>query len=500
MSAEVFVSYARVDRERVMKLVERMRSADVGVWIDEGGIHGASLWGQEIVDAIESSKVMVLMLSDASISSDNVVKELSIASEDKKPILPVYLHQAEIPKSMRYQLAGIQHIEYFKGNEDAAFRSMCAALSRLGVSNVREGDDSPEAAAPVTPHRPEPAAKPSAGAQNGKWITALLGLAVVGLLLALVLKPSDAPEPALGQAQNDPPSEAGDAVALQENKTSLAVIPFRNIGPVSEENYLAEGMHEEIDAMLSMTPSLLVKNASRMKDTTLDPKAIGESLGVESIVTGTVRQAEGQLRVTVKLVDTKTEANIWAKTFDKTESDVFSVQREIAQSVAEGLQLELGQAQKDQQAKRQTKSLEAYNLYLQGRKMWQTRTREGMRGSIEKYELALAKDPTFALAHVGIADAYIFLSGYGFSPVTISMPKAESELKKALEINPKLRSKGRELLHLLEGGDEGVDTSKLDEIDEPIPEDVRKTIVERRMSVLDVLGSWDAKKKGEGKG
>ena len=64
MSAEVFVSYARVDRERVVQLVERMRSADVRVWIDEGGIHGASLWGQEIVDAIESSKVMVLMLSD----------------------------------------------------------------------------------------------------------------------------------------------------------------------------------------------------------------------------------------------------------------------------------------------------------------------------------------------------------------------------------------------------------------------------------------------------
>ena len=65
MSAEVFVSYARVDRARVLQLVERMRSAGVGVWIDEGGIHGASLWGQEIVDAIESARVMVLMLSDA---------------------------------------------------------------------------------------------------------------------------------------------------------------------------------------------------------------------------------------------------------------------------------------------------------------------------------------------------------------------------------------------------------------------------------------------------
>jgi len=129
------------------------------------------------------------------------------------------------------------------------------------------------------------------------------------------------------------------------------VIPFRNIGQVTEENYMAEGMQEEIDAMLSMTPSLLVKNASRMKDTTLDPKAISEALGVKFVLSGTVRQAGSQLRVTVKLVDTKTEANIWAKTFSKTESDVVSMQREIAQSVAEGLKLELDQAQKDQHSK-----------------------------------------------------------------------------------------------------------------------------------------------------
>ena len=96
-------------------------------------------------------------------------------------------------------------------------------------------------------------------------------------------------------------------------------------------------MHEEIDAMLSMTPSLLVKNASRMKDTKLDPKAIGEALGVDSVLTGTVRQSEGQLRVTVKLVDIRTETNIYPQpNLDKMERDVFSMQREIAQSVAEG--------------------------------------------------------------------------------------------------------------------------------------------------------------------
>lgn len=441
MSAEVFVSYARVNRERVVQLVERMRSAGVGVWIDEGGIHGASLWGQEIVDAIETSKVMVLMLSDASIISDNVVKELSIASEDKKPILPVYLHQTEIPKSMRYQLAGIHHIEYFEGNEDAAFRSMCVALSRLGVSNVGEaeaGKTSTEAERAAPTNRPESPAKPSTAPQSGRWVAPLLGLAVIGLVLALVLRSGNTPIPKPAQAQNSEPSAGGSSIRSQQTKTSLAVIPFRNIGPATEDNYLAEGMHEEIDVMLSMTPSLLVRNASRMKETTLDPKAIGEALKVDAILIGTVRQAGGQLRVTVKLVDTKTEANIWAKTFDKTESDVFSVQREIAQSVVEGLKLELGKAQQDQLAKRQTKNLEAYNLFQQGRKMWQTRTREGMRGAIEKFELALAKDSKFAMAHVGIADAYIQLAIYSYAPPKIAFPTAERELIKALELNPQL--------------------------------------------------------------
>ena len=435
MSAEVFVSYARTDRERVVELVERMRSAGIGVWVDEGGIHGASLWGQEIVDAIDASKVMVLMISDSSITSDNVVKELSIASEDKKPILPVYLHRSEIPKSMRYQLAGIQHIEFFEGQEDEAFQSMLVSLSRLGVSageTETKQDPPPE----IVPEDQSTATNgPVLPGRKGGLVTALLALAVIGLVLALILRPDKSTETPKGQNAE---IEKNEATPVKPSKTSIAVLPFRNIGPQEKESFLADGMREEIDAMLSMTPSLTVKNASRMKDSELDPRAIGDALKVDAVLTGTVRQSGGQLRVIVKLVDTKTEENIWAKTFDKTESDVFSVQRDIAQSVAEGLELEFGQAQQDQVAKRQTKNLEAYNLYIQGRKMWQTRTREGMRGSIEKFELALAKDPNFALAHVGIADAYNQLTGYSYAAPNVSYPKAERELLRALELNPRL--------------------------------------------------------------
>jgi len=435
MSAEVFVSYARTDRERVMELVERMRSAGIGVWVDEGGIHGASLWGQEIVDAIDASKVMILMISDSSITSDNVVKELSIASEDKKPILPVYLHGSEIPKSMRYQLAGIQHIEFFEGQEDEAFQSMLVSLSRLGVSaGETEARQHPPPKS-VPENQSTATDTPVSTGSKGGLVTALLAFAVIGLVLALVMRPGKSTETPVGQVVGE---EKNEATPVKASRTSIAVLPFRNLGPKDEESFLADGMRAEIDAMLSMTPSLTVKNASRMKDSDLDPLAIGEALKVDSILTGNVIQSGGKLRVIVQLVDTKTEENIWAKTFDKTENDVFSVQREIAQSVAEGLKLTLGEGQKNQLAKRQTEDLEAYNLYIHGRKMWQTRSREEMRGAIEKYELALAKDAGFALAHVGIADVYIQLAAYSYSSPKISFPNAERELVKALELNPYL--------------------------------------------------------------
>ncbi len=438
MSAEVFISYAARDRERVLGLVERLRKADVTVWIDQAGIDVSTMWSQEIVSAIKGCKVMLLSISPHSTESENVVKELALASERKKPIIPVYLEAAEIPETMEYQLAGIQRVEYFRENEDGAFKAMLRSLIKRGV-HVDEGgtglnkDESFEN--PITSHAPEPQKTTVSSNRKVGVVTPLLVLAVIGFVLALVLRPGKPPETSGDQAA---PGEKSEPVQAKQNKTSITVLPFRNIGPSNNESFLADGMHEEIDAMLSMTPSLTVKNASRMKDMPLDPRSVGEALNVDSVLTGTVRQSDGQLRVTVKLVSTKTEENIWASTFDKSESDIFSVQREIAQRVVEGPKLKLGDGQQDLLVNRQTKDLEAYNLYINGRKMWKTRTREGMRDSIEKFEIALSKDPKFALAYVGIADAFNQLVMYGHSPPTVSFPKAKDELKRALALNDSL--------------------------------------------------------------
>ena len=212
-------------------------------------------------------------------------------------------------------------------------------------------------------------------------------------------------------------------------------MPFRNIGPQHEDSFLAEGMHEEIEAMLSMDPNLMVKDGMRFKEQANDAGAIGKAHQVEAIVTGSVRQTAGQLRVIVKLVDTRTEGNLWTKTFDKKEGDFFTIQREIAQSVAEGLSIELDAGYETRLAKRQPDNLEAYNLYLKGRALWNTRTKENMTAAIADFELALAKDHGFALAHVGIADFHSMLAHYGHSPNIIAYPKAKKELQAALILN-----------------------------------------------------------------
>ena len=134
MPEEVFISYGSADRERIQDLVSRLRQAGVTVWIDEAGIEGAAMWSEEIVGAINHCKVLILAISSNSTKSKNVVRELALASEEEKTILPVFIEPTEIPESMKYQLAGIQRVEYFAGNEEEAIGSVLRALSRLGIT------------------------------------------------------------------------------------------------------------------------------------------------------------------------------------------------------------------------------------------------------------------------------------------------------------------------------------------------------------------------------
>ena len=134
MSVEVFVSYSSQDRDRVIPVVEYLRNSGISVWVDEGNIHAADLWSEQIVQAIAGCRVMVVMLSGNSTDSHNVVKEAMLASEQKKALLPVYLEPAQIPAKLQYQLAGIQHLELYGQDEQQVLDDLANGLAKHGVS------------------------------------------------------------------------------------------------------------------------------------------------------------------------------------------------------------------------------------------------------------------------------------------------------------------------------------------------------------------------------
>ena len=178
MSAEVFVSYSNQDHAEVSKIVDRLRKADVSVWMDEGGIDAATLWSEAIVEAINDCKVLVMMVSRHSTDSTNVVKEVMLASESSKTILPVYLEPAEIPTRLKYQLTGIQHSEAFALTQDELLDELLRGLAKNGVKVP--GYDSTKLATPT-----------SAGHKRKRWqqaglkVPVLIGLVlfVIGLLI-----------------------------------------------------------------------------------------------------------------------------------------------------------------------------------------------------------------------------------------------------------------------------------------------------------------------------
>ena len=150
MGAEVFVSYSSQDRDRVIPVVEYLRSSGISVWVDEGNIHAADLWSEQIVQAIAGCQVMVVMLSGNSTDSHNVVKEAMLASEQKKALLPVYLEPAEIPAKLQYQLAGIQHLELYGQNEQQVLADLTTGLIKRGISG--EGDTAQPQSSTVKRH------------------------------------------------------------------------------------------------------------------------------------------------------------------------------------------------------------------------------------------------------------------------------------------------------------------------------------------------------------
>ena len=223
---------------------------------------------------------------------------------------------------------------------------------------------------------------------------------------------------------------------------SVAVLPFANVGADPQMEYLPDGITENLISSLTRLPSLRrVMSRSVVftyKGREVDPRQVGEALKVGAVVTGRVQRLGDRLIIHVELVDAATGAQLWGERYQRPFADLLTVQEEIAREIADALQLRLSGDEQRQLAKRYTQNTEAYQLYLEGRHHWNKRTAEGMRKSVESYKHAIERDGGYALAYVGLADAYATLGSYHLEQPREALPLARDAAEKALNIDERL--------------------------------------------------------------
>jgi TolB-like protein/Tfp pilus assembly protein PilF len=222
---------------------------------------------------------------------------------------------------------------------------------------------------------------------------------------------------------------------------SIAVMPFVNESGNPDVDYLSDGMTETLINSLSQLPNLNVKARSsvfRYKGKEIDPKRAASELGVQAILTARVMKRGDQLTLSVELIDGLTENTIWGNKYERKDSDLVALQSEVARDVSGRLKSKLSGADVAKVEKSATANPEAYRLYLQGRFAWNKRTGPAIKQAADLFRQAIEKDPNYALAYSGLAEAYVIFSSYGVAMAKDSMPQAKAAALRALELDESL--------------------------------------------------------------
>ena len=222
---------------------------------------------------------------------------------------------------------------------------------------------------------------------------------------------------------------------------SLAVLPFANVGANPDTEYLSDGITENLINSLSQLPNLRVVPRSLAfanKGKEVDPRKVGRDLNVGAVLMGRVVQRGDSLNIQAELVDVENVSQLWGQQYNRKLSDIIVIQEEISKAVAQRLGLRPSGEDEKRLTRRYTQNPEAHQLYLRGRYLWNRRTAQTLRRAAEYFQQAIEKDPGYALAWAGLADAYNVYSFYRMSSPKDSATKAREAARKALELDDTL--------------------------------------------------------------
>jgi TolB-like protein/Tfp pilus assembly protein PilF len=342
--------------------------------------------------------------------------------EGETPLSIAMKHKGEIPtdpKELNPQIPGDLSQLILKCMEkDKENRYQDAEELRLGLTNIEMGIPTIER---VVPRKKLLTSKEITVTFNLKRFL-LLALVVAALAIALSITWQFLP-------QKEPISSSLDT-------PSIAVLPFEDFSPAKDQEYFCEGLKESIIHALKQVRNLRVPaTTSLFEGRQRDYRQIGQKLKVSTVLDGSVQKVEDKVRIIAKLIDIADESIIWTDQFDPEQEDIFSILDKISMTIVDKLKVNLLGGEKTKIVKRYTQDPDAWDLYSWGRYYWNKRTEDGFKTAIDYFDLAIKKDPSYALAHAGLADCYNLLCLYAYLAPDEAFPKAKEEAQKALSID-----------------------------------------------------------------
>jgi TolB-like protein/tetratricopeptide (TPR) repeat protein len=274
-----------------------------------------------------------------------------------------------------------------------------------------------------------------------------IGLIAVALGFILVdrlwLTPKSGQRPELPSAALNDAAQTSvpDPAEPQHLPNSVAVLPFINMSSDTDQEYFSDGLADSLMNALAQVRDLKViarTSSFAFKGKNQDIREIGRQLGVGAVLEGSVQKSGNRLRIITQLIHVQDGSHLWAKTFDRTDDDIFAIQDEISAAVVTALQVTLGEDDAHRLARRATGDVQAFDLYLLGRHEFEKRDSTALERAVTHFEQALAQDPDYALAYSGLADSWMLLSqqNYGNLPLREAGDRAKPYLERALALAP----------------------------------------------------------------
>jgi tetratricopeptide (TPR) repeat protein len=420
MTPQIFVSYARSDQEQVFPIVEKLREKGLQLWIDHEGIHGAKLWSQEIVHAIEGCKVFILFASSTAFQSQNVTKELALASESGKHILPVFIEDAQVPTAMKYQLAGIQHLIHQKGQTQQTIDNILRTLSNLDIDLAEA--PSPAPAISHAPQRTKP---------NSKAPLAIAAAVILFAVLAFFFVKGVSPQ--------GPVIPAGTA-KVYKSTTDLCVVTVHGSDPgevVSGEN---RELRDELNSKLSRFKDykVILAKAVSPDATTQELLDMAKGMNADFILHATTDSEKK--RINAKVMNAADGRTFWSKTVRENdvegEGDFID---EASGLIAAHIAGHDGAIHRDILKKalvKKEEDLTAMELLQLGKAVWEEQTEDVTVKGTEYLERCIELNPDISTAHAILSEVYLEDLRGDYKLIPDAMTKAKASISRAIELNP----------------------------------------------------------------